>query len=118
MNLLELGEARDKRLTRHLVAAGVVLRRHQNQPRTSFDGPLLRRSAASLQDAYNRGVGRDNANPDRSHHGNAENQRHEKRNHDQPPYLFAVINCSIQMPPDPFSSMRHLQSTFVDALRY
>jgi hypothetical protein len=108
-NFLELAHVEgspDQRLTRHLVAAGVVLVRHQNQPRRSFRGPLFGRSAASLQDADNRGVGRDNTNPDRSYHGKAENQRHEKRNHDQPPCLFAVRSRSIQMPPDPFSSMR------------
>ena len=64
----------------------MVLRRHQNQSCPCFGGPWLRCRAAGLQDANDRGVGRDDANPDRSDHGKAENQRHEERNQDQPPY--------------------------------
>jgi hypothetical protein len=64
----------------------MVLRSHQNQPRSCF-GTLQRGSATSLQNADDGGVGCDDANSNRSDHRNTEYQRHEERNHGQPPCL-------------------------------
>ncbi len=55
-----------------LVAAGVVLGGHENEAGSSFDG-MLRGAAASLQDADDRGVSRNNTNSNRRDYGNAEN---------------------------------------------
>ena len=69
-----------------LVAASVVLRRHQNQARAGLRGRGLRGCAAtSLQDAKDRDVSRDHTNSDRSHDGDAEYERHEERNHSNHP---------------------------------
>jgi hypothetical protein len=100
-----------------LVSAGVILRGHENQARFCFCGQTLRRTTASFQNANDGCISRDHTNSDRSNYGDAENQRHEERNHGQPPCLD-VRNGNIQMPPDQVSSMRHLQSTCVDARRY
>jgi hypothetical protein len=67
-----------------LIAAGMILRRHENQSGFYFRRPL-RCTAASLQDADNRGVRRNDADSNRGDYRNAENQRHEERNHGQPP---------------------------------
>lgn len=72
------------RRTGCLVAAGVVLRRHKKQARFRFHGQLLRCASASLQDADDCGISRDDANSNRGNYRNAENQRHEKRNHGPP----------------------------------
>jgi hypothetical protein len=110
------------------IPTGMVLRSHQNQPRSCFR-TLLRRSTASLQNADDCGIRRDDANSNRSYHGNAEYQRHEERNHGQPPCLkfqiknssqtfnrkFAIRNGNIQMPLAQLSSMQLLQSTCVAA---
>jgi hypothetical protein len=96
-----------------LIAAGVILGRHQNQPRTRFRRPHLRRRAARLQNADYRRISREYANPDGEDYREAENQRHEERNHDQ----STLLNCSNQMPRAQLSSMRFLQSTCVDACR-
>src|ERR1700726_2213946 len=98
-----------------LVAASVVLRSNENQPRTRFRGSLLqlRSPPAGLQNAEDRQVSRQYADADRSGYGKAQNQRHEERNHSQPP----LLNYSNQMLPAQLSSMRLLQSTCVDARR-
>ena len=57
-----------------LVAAGVVLRRYQNQARTS--GFRLRGAAERVQYANNRGIGGDNAKADRGDYSDEENERH------------------------------------------
>ena len=67
------------------VAAGVILRGYQNQSRARLSRSQLRRAATSLQDAENGYVSGEDADADRGNHGDAENQRHEERNHDQPP---------------------------------
>jgi hypothetical protein len=73
-----------------LVAAGVVLCRHENQTRTSFRGTTLlhRGSAAGLQDTDDRSIRGDNANSDGEYYCKSENQRHEERNHGRPPLVF------------------------------
>ena len=53
----------------------------------------LRRAAAGLQDAEDDYVSGEDADADRGNHGDAENQRHEERNHNQPPLSVAVIRC-------------------------
>jgi hypothetical protein len=71
-----------------LVAAGVVLRGHQNQPRTRLRGPLLLRGpSARLQYPEDRDVSREDANSDGRNYCHAKDQRHEKRNHNQPPFI-------------------------------
>jgi hypothetical protein len=77
----------------------MVLRWHENQPGSGFHRRLLRRVGAGLQDSDNSGVSRDDANSNRGHYRYAENQRHEERNHGQPPCLDTLVNCIIQMPP-------------------
>ena len=69
-------------MKKKLIAAGVILRRHQNQPRTRFRGPHLRRPAASLQNADYRRISGEHANPNGERYREAKNQRHEVRNHD------------------------------------
>jgi hypothetical protein len=76
-----------------LVAAGVVLRRHENQPRARGCLPLLRRAAEGLQDADDRKVGRDDSDSDGYDHGHTENERHEERDQDQPPCQKFDIRC-------------------------
>jgi hypothetical protein len=106
-----------------LVAAGVVLCRHENQTRASFRGTTLlhRGSAAGLQDTDDRSVRGDNANSDGEYYCKSENQRHEERNHGRPPLVLSsknlVTNRNIQMPPAQLSSTRLLQSTCVKARR-
>ncbi len=79
-----------------LVAAGVVLGGHENEAGSSFGG-TLRGAAASLQDADDRGVSRDDTNSNRGYYSNAENQRHEERNHGHHPVKrrleIAVFRC-------------------------
>jgi hypothetical protein len=72
---------------RFLVAAGVVLRGHENQPRAGIGSSLLRCAAKGMQDADDYGISGDDANSDGHYDGEAENQRHEERNQGQPPYL-------------------------------
>ena len=69
----------------NLVSAGLVLRGHEEQARSCSRGLCRRRRTARLQDSDDCGISRDNANSDRGDYRNAENQRHEKRNHGQPP---------------------------------
>jgi len=71
-----------------LVAAGVVLRRHENQAGSRFDRPqlLLGCPAASLQDSDDSRISREHANSNGERNRKAENQRHEERNHNQPPF--------------------------------
>ena len=68
-----------------LIAAGVVLRRNKHKSRASLGRTQLRRAAACLQDAEDYYVSGEDADADRGNHGDAENQRHEERNHNQPP---------------------------------
>jgi hypothetical protein len=53
----------------------------------------LRSAAAGLQDAEYQGIGRENADSNRERYRNAENERHEERNHGQPPLLNSVFRC-------------------------
>jgi hypothetical protein len=46
----------------------------------------MRSPATSLQDAKNGYVSREDANSNGGDYSNAENQRHEERNQDRPPY--------------------------------
>jgi hypothetical protein len=79
-----------------LVAAGVVLRRNQHQAWTNFRGPrcLLRCPAKGMQDADDRRVSNEYANTHGEHYREAENERHEERDQDQPPYK----NLNIRLP--------------------
>jgi hypothetical protein len=101
-----------------LVAAGVVLRRHENQPRARFRRSLLRlrRPATSLQDAEDCQVSGEDANSDGCDYGDAENERHEERNQDQPP--CQEFNVRLPQPGAHLDQLRLLQSTCVDARRY
>jgi hypothetical protein len=85
---------------RPLIPAGVVLRRHKNEPRAPLRGTMLRRAAAHFKNAKDCQISRQHADADRGGYGNAENQRHEKRNHDQSP----LLNCDNQMPHAQLSS--------------
>jgi hypothetical protein len=76
-----------------LVAAGVVLRRHENQPRARRCLPLLRCAAKGLEDADDRKVGRDDTDSDGYDDGHTENERHEERDQDQPPCQKFEIRC-------------------------
>jgi hypothetical protein len=89
--------------TRHrcLVPADMVLRRHENQLRARFCRLglrlRLRRAPTGMEDANDGEVSRKYADPDRSGYGEAEDQRHEERNHNRPPFSTssrsAVIRC-------------------------
>ena len=68
-----------------LVSTDLILGSHQNQPR-SGNGTGLGGSSADLQDANDRGIGRDHANSNRTHNRDAKNQRHKERNHRRPPF--------------------------------
>jgi hypothetical protein len=96
-----------------LVATGVIVRRHENQPRASFGEAGLRGTPAGLQDADNHGIGRENTDPNGECYRNAENERHEERNHGQPP----LLECNSQMPQALLWSTRFLQFTRVCTLR-
>lgn len=72
-----------------LVAAGLALRGHQNQPRTRRS--RTRGPAAQLKDTENRGVGREHADSDRKRNREAEHERHEQRNHSDLPRISAVF---------------------------
>jgi len=93
-----------------LVAAGVVLGRHENQawpfrrllPLLWLLLRLMRNPATSLQDAENGHVSGEDANADGGDHSNAEDQRHEERNQSNPP----LLSCGVQMPPAQLSSTR------------
>ena len=68
-----------------LVAAGVVLCGHQYQSRPLRGGLDPRRPVKRVQDADYGGVRGEDAEAHGGHYGKAENERHEKRNHVQPP---------------------------------
>jgi len=88
---------------RRLIAAGVVLGGDENQTRAGLHGTrlrLLRRTAKGIKNAKDRGVGDENANADRGDYGEAENERHEERNQDQPPcqeFNFRCRNPSLRI---------------------
>ena len=71
----------------------MVLRRHENQPRARFRGTLLRRASKGMQDADDHDISGDDANSDGYDYGNAENQRHEERDQDQPPCQKFDVRC-------------------------
>ena len=79
-----------------LVAAGVVLRRNQGQARASrFSLPG---AAERGEDCEDRGVGGDDAETDRGDDGEAENNRHNQRNHDLPTlatFFFSTARKSV-----------------------
>jgi hypothetical protein len=68
-----------------LIAASVVLRRHENQPGTCGGMALLRGSAEGMQDADDCDISRDDADSDGYDYGQAENDGHQERDHGQPP---------------------------------
>ena len=80
-------------MKRTLVPAGVVLRRHENEPWAAFGGAMLRRAATYIQNANDCDISRQNADANRGGYGEAENQRHEERNHSQPTLISAVFRC-------------------------
>src|SRR5579862_5957722 len=61
----------------------MVLRRHEKQPWTGFHRPWLRGTATSLQDPKDCRISCEHANSNGEHYRDAENQRHEERNHSQ-----------------------------------
>jgi len=67
----------------------VVLRGNKNQAWASFRGLLLwsqvRSAAKGMQDADDSRISGNDANADGYDYSKAENQRHEERNHGQPP---------------------------------
>ena len=81
--------------TGFLVTAGVVLCRHENQPRTPFCGTrsLLGRSAEGMEDADDQGISGQDADSDRGDYREAENERHEERDQDQPPCQKFNMRC-------------------------
>ena len=75
----------------------MILGRHEKQAGPGFNR-WLRSAAAGLEDTDDCSVGCDDANSNRSYHREAENQRHEERNQDQPPcpeldVEIAVFRC-------------------------
>jgi len=68
-----------------LVAAGVVLRGNQNQPRANRFRP--HRATEGGEDAENDRIGGEDAGADRGKNSEAENERHKERNHDQPTFI-------------------------------
>jgi hypothetical protein len=81
--------------TGFLVAAGVVLCGDENQPRTPFCGTrlLLRGSAKGMEDADDQGISGQDADSDRGDYREAENERHEERDQDQPPCQKFNMRC-------------------------
>jgi hypothetical protein len=76
-----------------------VLRGDKNQARASFRWTrllLLGSSAEGMQDANDCGISRQNANSNGGYHREAENERHEERNQDQPPY--PELNVKLPQP--------------------
>jgi hypothetical protein len=84
-----------------LIAAGVVLCRYKNQPGFRGREPWQRGLTKRIQDANDNAISGSDTNSNRSHNRNAENERHEERNHNQPPLFFltatraklATIRC-------------------------
>jgi hypothetical protein len=59
----------------------VILRGHKNQTRAPLSQTRLRRASERLENANYHSIRGDYANPDGNDYREAENQRHEKRNH-------------------------------------
>lgn len=70
---------------RGLVAAGVRLRGHQNQPGPELHSLRPRSMRASLQDSDYNSIRGNNSHGNGSDDGRAKDKRHEKRNHNRPP---------------------------------
>ena len=70
-----------RRYARRLVAAGVVLVRNQDQARAGGSGLGAGRLTEGAQDAENCDIGGENAEADGGDDGEAEDDRHQKRNH-------------------------------------
>ena len=94
-----------------LVAAGVILAGYKNQSRVALRGLLLR-SAEGIKNSQDGGIRGDHADSDRGDYSNAENERHEKRNHTNHLFKFQTKPTRksrvSQMPPDPNWSMSGL----------
>jgi len=71
-----------------LIAAGVVLRRHQNQARAGRDWLGSRGLPEGAQDAEDCDISGENSEADGSDYGQAEDDRHKKRNHGLNPSIF------------------------------
>jgi len=76
-----------------LVPADMVLRRHENQLRAHFRWLRLRRAATGMQDANDCEVSRQYADPDGSGYSEAEDQRHEERTQNRPPFILAAVGA-------------------------
>jgi hypothetical protein len=63
----------------------MVLRGNQNQARARFRDARLGRAAAEMNNANHSGISRENTSPHGYHNSEAENQRHEQRNHGNHP---------------------------------
>ena len=98
-----------------LVAAGVVLGRDENEPRTRLSALLLRGAAEGLEDTDHCKVRRDYADSDRYNHRHTENERHEERDQDQPP--LKVRYQMSQPQPSHRNQTRLSQSTCVHGRR-
>ena len=76
--------ARQMAMNQELVAAGVILRRDQNQPRAGrFSLCWTPEQGNDAKDCY---VGGDHAEADRGDDSEAENERHQERIHDRPTF--------------------------------
>jgi hypothetical protein len=73
----------------------VLLRGNQNQARAPFGGTrfLLGSSAEGMQDADDQGIRGQDANSNRGDYREAENERQEERDQDQPPCQKFNMRC-------------------------
>jgi hypothetical protein len=93
------------------------MRGHKNQPRPCLGGTRLRRASKRVENADYHCVSSDYADPDGDDYREAENQRHEKRNHVPPDLEQSKLKCSNQMPQTQLSAMQFLQSNRVAVCR-
>lgn len=78
--------------TGRLVAAGVVLRGHQDE---AWAGRLrLAAMAECAQDSDDGDISGKDSKSNGGDHGKGENKRHEQRNHGNQPLTRAVIRCT------------------------
>src|SRR5579872_917481 len=79
-----------------LVAAGVSLRRHKNQPGPNTCWLWLRGARASLKNSDDNGIGGNNSDGNGSDDGRTKDQRHKERNHNRPPCFESAKNSATQ----------------------
>ena len=71
----------------------MVLRGDENQVRACFCRLRLRLAATGMEDANDCEVSRQYADPDGSGYSEAEDQRHEQRNHKRPPFSLDAVGA-------------------------